>query len=86
MKKPLTFLILTGAWYLAHGCFLNAAAFACAVCFGNSESDQTKGVMAGVILLLGVITFVLGGIIVYIITCVQRAKKLYPAPLSHESI
>ena len=68
MKKIL-FLLLT--------LFLNAqSAFACAVCFGNPDSDQARGAMMGVYILLGVITFVLCGIGNFMVQCHRRAKGM----------
>ncbi|MCB9799138.1 MAG: hypothetical protein H6757_00085 [Candidatus Omnitrophica bacterium] len=81
MKKMALFTLILNLYFL----FSANAVFACAVCFGDPGSDQTKAVMWGVLLLLGVIGFVLGGIIVTIFSCVKRAKKLYPSPLAHEA-
>ena len=42
--------------------FLSADFFACAACGGDPSSPLTKGVLAGVLFLLGVVVFVLSGI------------------------
>ena len=55
MKTPVVF---TGA---AAFFFFQPPGWACSVCFGNPNSLQTKGAMAGVLFLFGVIVFVLCG-------------------------
>ncbi len=50
--------------------------WACAVCFGNPDSLQSKGVVAGVLLLLGVTVFVLGGVGFTFLGWARRAKIL----------
>ena len=49
---------------------------ACAVCFGNPNSALSKGVAAGVLLLMGVIATVLAGIVVVGLTWLRRARQL----------
>lgn len=49
---------------------------ACAVCYGASDDPMTKGVEAGVIALLGILTPVLGGIIFFGIHMNKRAKMV----------
>lgn len=51
-------------------------AHACAVCFGNKDSLQTKGTMAGVLFLLIVIMSVLGGFAVTFIRWGARERAL----------
>ena len=48
---------------------------ACSVCFGDPNSNLTKGAVAGVLLLLGVIGFVLVWIGIVIVAWSRRAKK-----------
>lgn len=55
--------------------------FACAVCFGDPDSSLTKGTIAGVLFLLGVIVTVLGGILITGIVWTIRARKI-----SHERL
>lgn len=50
---------------------------ACSVCFGNPDSQMTKGAMLGVFFLLGLIIFVLGAIASVAVTWSRRARKLY---------
>ncbi|HTL69736.1 MAG TPA: hypothetical protein VL404_00450 [Candidatus Eisenbacteria bacterium] len=52
---------------------------ACSVCFGGSDSALTRGVWAGVFVLLGFIAFVLGGIAWTAFVWSRRAKKLEQA-------
>lgn len=49
---------------------------ACSVCFGDPNSSLTKGAMAGVIVLLGVVGFVLGWIATLIFCWARKAHKL----------
>ena len=46
---------------------------ACAVCFGNSDSKLTQGMLAGVLVLLLVVLSVLGGFVALFIFLAQRA-------------
>lgn len=71
MKKILTF-------FFAALVLSVPSAFACSVCFGDPNSDMSKGVTAAVILLLSVITGVLIALGVIIVRWSRRAKKLYP--------
>ena len=50
--------------------------FACAVCFGDPNSNLSKGVIAGVLVLLGVVGSVLGGVGAVSFTWFKRAKHL----------
>jgi len=59
------------------------AAYACAVCFGNKDSLQTKGTMAGVLFLLIVIVVVLAGFAVTFIRWGIRERALQ-GPVSSE--
>ncbi|MBI3314215.1 MAG: hypothetical protein HYZ83_08280 [Candidatus Omnitrophica bacterium] len=49
---------------------------ACAVCFGDPNSLQSKGVMWGIFVLLGVVGFVLGAILWTAIAWNYRSKHL----------
>ncbi len=46
---------------LAHG-LATGVAQACAVCFGDSESPMSKGVVAGVLVMIGFVGFVLAAV------------------------
>lgn len=52
--------------------------WACAVCFGDPNSNLTKGAVAGVLFLLAVTAFVLTAVGFTIFSWSRRAKK--PAP------
>ena len=56
--------------------FRPAWARACAVCFGDAHSSQTKGVFAGVAMMMGVTAFVLSSVIVTVFVWARRAKAL----------
>lgn len=49
---------------------------ACAVCYGDPESDMAKGAAAGVMVLMGIVVSVLGGIVGVTIFWVRRARRL----------
>jgi hypothetical protein len=49
-------------------------AFACPVCFGESDSPLAKGVNVGVLFLLGTITAVLVAFASFMIYLARRAK------------
>ena len=49
---------------------------ACAVCFGDPDSEMTKGAFAGVLVLFLIIASVLGGIIFTAVYWTQRSRKL----------
>lgn len=55
---------------------LPEAARACAVCFGDPESAMAKGVVAGVWVLLGVVSFVLVGVAGISLFWVHRSRML----------
>ena len=50
-----------------------AAARACSVCFGNSDSNLTQGMLAGVLVLLLVVLAVLGGFVALFVYLARRA-------------
>jgi hypothetical protein len=60
---------------LSHAASLPSA-WACAVCFGDPNSDMTKGLKAGIVLLILVVAGVLAGITSIGITWARRAKAL----------
>ena len=50
--------------------------WACSVCFGDPNSALTKGALAGVFLLMGVVVFVLSGIAATAFAWARKAKRL----------
>ena len=48
---------------------------ACATCFGKSDSDLAKAMNWGILSLLAVVVFVLGGIAAFFIYLARRAAK-----------
>lgn len=52
------------------------SASACSVCFGDPDSDMTRGAFAGVLVLLGIITTVLAGFVGTGVYWLQRSRKL----------
>ncbi len=55
---------------------MSRSAYACSVCFGSTETLATKSLNAGVLSLIGVITFVLAGIAYTAFTWMKRAQQL----------
>lgn len=53
--------------------FAPTAARACSVCFGNSDSQLTKGMHAGVLVLLFVVLAVLGGFAALFVHIARRS-------------
>ena len=53
--------------------FAPHAAHACAVCFGNSDSKLTQGMLAGVLVLLFCVLSVLGGFVALFVYLARRA-------------
>jgi len=51
------------------------AAQACTVCFGNSDSKLTQGMLAGVLVLLLVVLSVLGGFVALFIFLARKAAS-----------
>ncbi len=51
-------------------------ALACAVCFGDPSSDMAKGAVAGVMTLLGIISFVLMGVAGTGLYWVRRGRRI----------
>lgn len=54
---------------------------ACSVCFGDPASPMSKGVIAGVYFLMGVVVFILGSIAFLAIRWSRRAKDIEKFPL-----
>jgi len=53
--------------------FAPSAAHACTVCFGNSDSKLTQGMLAGVLVLLLCVISVLGGFVALFVYLARRA-------------
>jgi hypothetical protein len=53
--------------------FLPSAAQACSVCFGNSDSKLSQGMLAGVLVLLLVVLAVLGGFVALFVFLARKA-------------
>lgn len=51
-------------------------ALACAVCFGDPESDMARGVVMGVLVLVGVVGTVLAGFVGTGLFWMQRSRRL----------
>lgn len=49
---------------------------ACSVCFGDPQSGLSKGVIAGVLVLLGVVGFILAWIAILIFLWSRKARKM----------
>ena len=77
MKKrlPLTLagLVAANLW-LTQG-----TGYACAVCFGKSDSRMMQGMTWGVLFLLSVVVVVLGSVALFFAYLVRRARA-YPGP------
>lgn len=63
--------------------FAPQAVHACTVCFGNSESKLTQGMLAGVLVLLLCVVSVLGGFVALFVFLARRAAAT--AALESES-
>jgi hypothetical protein len=63
--------------------FASPALHACSVCFGNSDSKLTQGMLAGVLVLLLVVISVLGGFVVLFVHLARRAAAV--AALENQS-
>ena len=61
------------AWMMAITAILSPSSlFACAACFGKSDSALAKGMNMGIFSLLGVVVCVLGGFVALIIHIARR--------------
>ena len=56
--------------------FFSNLLFACAVCYGNPESNMSQGMNMGVLTLMGFIVFILSIIVYSIISMSQRIKNI----------
>lgn len=63
-------------WLIGALLFSPRTLFACAVCFGDPNSNLSKGVIAGVLVLLGVVSSVLVGIGAVSLSWLKRARQL----------
>jgi hypothetical protein len=55
---------------------IGAAALGCATCFGDPNSPLTQAAKGGVLVMLGVVAFVLGGVAAVAIYWAKRARML----------
>ena len=60
---------------VAIGVMIPEVARACAVCYGNPESDMAKGAAAGVLVLMGIVVSVLVGIVGVTLFWMRRARR-----------
>ncbi|MBI4028115.1 MAG: hypothetical protein HY360_24235 [Verrucomicrobia bacterium] len=67
--KYLPFLTAS-AWLL-----LSQAAFACAACYGATDSATTRAMNMAILCLLGIVVGVLGGVALFILQLKRRSKK-----------
>ena len=59
---------------------------ACAVCFGDPNSDMVKGANAGILILLGIIVSVLGGIVSVMLFWMRRARLYNRGLLARQAL
>ena len=78
MTKPLRYALLVSTAVMA---LLPGTADACSVCFGDPDSDLTKGLNAGVFALLFFVVLVLSGFAAFFVFIAKRAS-LTPMPSS----
>lgn len=65
---------------------MSDSALACSVCFGDPDSPMTKGALAGVIVMVGFIGFVLTGIAGTACFWMARSRRInLPAPPTRSS-
>jgi len=53
---------------------MNALVFACATCFGTSDSLMAKGMNMGIFFMMGIVLFVLSGFLAFIIYLAIKSK------------
>lgn len=58
------------------------ALFACATCYGQSDAPLAQGMNLGIVTLLGIITSVLAGIVVFFVHVGRRSSWQHSAPQS----
>jgi preprotein translocase subunit SecG len=68
--KHLLVALLTVGWHLLS----SPEAQACAACFGESDGPMARGMNAGIMALLAVVTVVLGGFFAFMIFLARRAS------------
>jgi hypothetical protein len=79
-RSRITCFVLLGAALLVVA--LPDSAPACASCFGQSDSPLAKGMNMGILSLLGVVVFVLGGFAAFFIYLVKRSSRTpMPPPI-----
>ncbi|HWF83642.1 MAG TPA: hypothetical protein VG222_02280 [Vicinamibacterales bacterium] len=61
------------------------AAFACPVCFGQSDSPLAWAVNMGVFVMLGLVTLVLSAFAAFFVYLMRRARLVADAPPAAES-
>jgi len=71
LRTSLSWLVVAIALLLAQ-----TSASACSVCFGDPDSNLTRGAFAGVLVLFGIIVTVLAGFVGTGFYWVQRSRKL----------
>ena len=83
-ELPVIFLLSVKARFFALVCVVVMVAaqpvHACAVCFGDPESNMAKGAVAGVLALAGFIGFVLMGITGTGLFWILRNRQLHRQP------
>ena len=55
---------------------MGSDAVACAACFGDPDSNMAKGVVWGVLVLVGIVGFVLAGVAGVSVFWMQRSRRL----------
>lgn len=65
-----------GFVFLLTSFLISDVSLACAVCYGDSESPMAKGVVAGVAVLVGFISFVLVGVLGFGLFFRHRSKHI----------
>jgi hypothetical protein len=79
MKRILAFFLTAGAALLVSP----SGAYACAACFGKSDSNMAKSVNAGIFSLMGVVVTVLIGAASFFVFLSRRAAQAaQAAPVS----
>ena len=73
--KPATRIILSLALV-----FSARAVFACAACYGKSDSALAQGMNWGIYTLLGFISLVLAGVAGFFVFIIRRAAAIPPEP------
>lgn len=60
--------------------------FACSVCYGDPESNMARGAVAGVWVLVGVVTFVMGGVAGTSLFWIHRSRRSAREPEAPASV